>query len=238
MESMTLPGFEAETGAAPGDTGQLGLSGRWSTTTAAGHTALLKNTALWLGVAAVVVVGLIALVSLWPEQAPRVAVDQTIPPSAQEDIAAVVAPGSLAVELGQVAERWNEVDLTPKIVKGFILHPEVGQFDSFTYRFNESSLLAGAYDPENDYVYAFMASSWLSDEAAPHLSLHLCHLTQPYSQECIDTFITVGLAGQTLESFVDLETPYETEWKMGEHTWRLEIADNIQTIRVLGPGAG
>ena len=236
---MTLPGFESETGAAPGDTSRFGLSGRWSTVTMQqSDVDVIKRGWVWLAAGAGLSLALVALIALWPESEPRVIVEHTLPASAQDDIAAVIAPGSLAVKITQVSERWNEVDLPPQISSGFILHPEVGQFDSFTYRFNDSSLMAGAYDPSDEYVYAFMASSWLSDEAAPHISLHLCHLTQPYSQECIDAFHQVGLGGQPLASYADLETPYETEWTLGEHTWRLEIAENVQTIRVLGPGAG
>jgi hypothetical protein len=234
---MTLPGFESETGAAPGDTGRFGLSGRWSTVALEpSDVEVIKRGWVWLALGAGVIVAMAVVVALWPDSDPLVAVEQTLAPSAQPNIAA--APGSLAVRFSQVIDSWNEVDLPPRITRGFILHPEVGQFDSFTYRFNDSSLLAGAYDPDTEYVYAFMASSWLSDEAAPHLGQHLCHLTQPYSQECIDTFNQTGLGGQPLASFVDLGVPYETQWQIGDHTWRLVIDQNVQTIRVLGAGAG
>jgi hypothetical protein len=236
---MTLPGFESETGAAPGDTGRFGLSGRWSTVTMEpSDVELIKRGWVWLALGGGVILALVVIVALWPDSEPRVVTENTIPVAAPADLAAAIAPGSLAVKISQVIDSWNEVDLPPRISRGFILHPEVGQFDSFTYRFNDSSLLAGAYDPDTEYVYAFMASSWLSDEAAPHLGLHLCHLTQPYSQECIDTFHQVGLGGQPLANFADLEAPYETQWQIGEHTWRLVIDQNVQTIRVLGAGAG
>jgi hypothetical protein len=213
------------------------LSGRWSTFTPnQAEFAVLKRSLGWIGVAVAVFGALIALVIFWPESEPRVVVDHTLPASAPEDVAATLAPGSLAVTLPQVTERWNEVDLPSRIDGGLIIHPESGRLDSFTFHFNESSLIAGAYDPENEYVYALMASSWLSDEAASHFGQHLCHLTQPYSQECIDDFQQVGLAGQPLSSYVDVT--YESSWMVGEHTWRINIAENIQTIRVIGPEGG
>ena len=234
---MTLPGFESDAGAAPGDNARFGLSGRWSMVTLKpADLAVMKRAGGWLVLAIGLGLAVITLISLWPSTVPEASVEHTLPPAAEAEIAASIAPGSLGVKLAYVAERWNEVALPPPITGGFIRNPESGQFDSFTYRFNQSSLLAGAYDPANDYVYAVMTSSWLSDESATRLSQHVCHLVNPYSQECLDDFAKKGLLGQPLESYRDLE--HQTEWTIGEQVWRLHIVDNIQTIRVLGPGAG
>jgi hypothetical protein len=234
---MTLPGLENDAGTAPGDTGPFGLSGRWSMVTLEpSDLAVMKRAGGWLVLAIGLGLAAITLISVWPSTGPEASAEHTLPPAAEAEIAASIAPGSLGVKLADVAERWNEVALPPRITGGFLRNPESGQFDSFTYRFNQSSLLAGAYDPINDYVYAVMASSWLSDESAARLNQHVCHLVSPYSQECLDAFAIKGLVGQPLESYRDLE--HQTEWTIGEQVWRLHIVDNIQTIRVVGPGAG
>jgi hypothetical protein len=60
-------------------------------------------------------------------------------------------------------------------------------------------------------------------------------MTAPYSQDCIDAYVEEGLAGLTLDEYVDLT--HQAEWKVGDHTWRLEIGQNLLALRVYGPDA-
>jgi hypothetical protein len=234
MESITLPGFESDAGVAPSDGGRFGLSGRWSTThLGSSEVDIIKRGSGWMALAVALVIGVVLLVAALPDSAPAPSPEHTLPPS---EVAEMLAPDSLGIKSTDLAAIWNEVDAPPRITGGLIRSPEIGKFDSFSYRFNETSLFAGAYDPTDDYVYALMASSWIGDDSASRLGLHLCHLVQPYSQECIDTFFEVGMDGKTLDAYADLE--HQSEWELGEHQWRLTIADNVATIRVLAPGAG
>jgi hypothetical protein len=186
-----------------------------------------------MALAAALIVGVMALIAAWPDDTSAPSPVRTLPPS---ELAEVTAPDSLGLKSADLPARWNEVDAPPPITGGLIRSLEIGKFDSFSYRFSDTSLLAGAYDPADDYVYALMASAWIGDESATRMGFHLCHLAQPFSQECIDDLVERGLAGKTLAEYTDLV--HEAEWTLGENRWSLEIAENIATIRVLGPGAG
>ncbi len=235
---MTLPGFETATEDEPpaDPTGSLGLSGRLSVV--AGKPLivdLIRKGWRWALVGAVLMTLFLALLNIWPRSPHQIQVDHTLPPGAHDDLMVVEAPDSLGVRVGDLAQRWNEVEVPPRISRGLIRSPETGRFDGFSYRFSNSSMLAGAYDKSNDFLYALMASTWLSDENAHRMTIHLCHVVSPFSQECIDAYFREGLARMELEEYRDLQ--HRSEWTVGENLWRLTIADNIQTIRVLGPGA-
>lgn len=234
---MTLPGLETDTESPVDPADSFGLSGRWAVVSGEPTVIdLIKRGGKWAALAGVVVASMITVAVFWPTSTPKVQVDNTLPPGAQDNLIATVAADSLQVELGDLTERWNEVEVPPRINSGLIRSPEAGQFDSFTYRFNTSSLIAGAYDKSNEFVYALMVSTWLSDENATRMSIHLCHVVAPYSQECIDAYFEQGLARQSIEQYRDVE--HHTEWTAGDYRWRLTIVDNIQTIRVLSSGAG
>lgn len=234
---MTLPGLEADAEPPVDPADSLGLSGRWSVTSGEFTVIdLIKVGGKWLALFGVVVVTMITVVLFWPTSTPVVQVDRTLPPGAHDDLEVVVAPDSLGVKLGDLTQTWNEVEAPPRISGGLIRSPETGRFDSFTYRFNTSSLIAGAYDKSNEYLYALMVSTWISDENATRMSIHLCHVVSPFSQECIDAYYEQGLGRQPIDQYRDVE--HRAEWTVGESRWRLSIVDNIQTIRVLSPGAG
>jgi hypothetical protein len=171
------------------------------------------------------------LVSAGDTPEPEQTVTVTLPP---EDPHPSI-PGSLDVYMDQVIDRWNTVDGAPRINRGLTRHNEVGDYDTFIYRFGDWGRLAGAYDPENDAIYALLITGTFSAEDTDQLYLHLCYVIAPYSQDCIDAYHGEGLDGGTLEDFTDLSR--ETEWTVGDATWRLEIAQNVMTVRVYGPDA-
>jgi hypothetical protein len=162
-----------------------------------------------------------------PEQTPTV----TVPP--QDPYPPI--PGSLSVYMGQVIDRWNTVDGPPRINRGLTRHNEVGEYDTFIYRFGDWGRLAGAYDAGNDAIYALLITGTFSAEDTDQLYLHLCYVTAPFSQDCIDAYHEEGLDGGALEDFTDIS--HEAEWTVGEGTWRLQIEQNVMTIRVYGPDA-
>jgi len=143
--------------------------------------------------------------------------------------------GSLDVYMDQVTELWNSVDSPPRIVRGLTRQNEIGEYDTFLYRFGEWGRVAGAFDPNSEVLYALLAAGQVNGEATDQLYLHLCFMVAPFSQECIDSYHQIGLAGGSLADFLD--TTHEAEWKLGEHTWRLEIDQNVVTIRIYGADA-
>ena len=146
----------------------------------------------------------------------------------------VPAPSeSLGIFLPDLAEQWNVVSGSPNITKGFTRYSEAGEYDSFLYRFGDWGRLAGVYDPSTDAVYAILATGHIRSNPTSGLFQRLCFVLYPFSQECIDTYKEQGLDSGALEDFVDVD--HNAEWKMGDQTWRLEIKDNILTIRVLAP---
>ena len=146
-----------------------------------------------------------------------------------------VVPGSLGIHMDEVTEAWNTVEGPPTIARGLTRYNESGEYDTFIYRFGEWGRLAGAYDPENDAIYALLAAGWLSQDATDQLYLRLCFMVAPYSQECVDSYFEHGLGGGTLDDFTD-ET-HEAQWLLGDHSWRLEIDQNVLIIRVFGADA-
>jgi hypothetical protein len=125
------------------------------------------------------------------------------------------------------------VEDPPLISGGITTSPEPGALDSFLYRFNDSAFIAGAYDPSNHYVYALMLRSNLNYEPTSGIFVHLCHLLHPGSQACLETFIEeTGMFGRSPTEFIDIE--HFATWEFEGHEWRLEIRNNVETIRVLG----
>lgn len=231
MEPLTLPGLEEESEAGPET---VGLGGK--TSVVASHPALLdliRKGGMWVTIVLGFGLLVIVAVAMWP-RAPSAPSD-TLAPIGTQPNSPSLSTDSLGFRFPDLTARWNEVDAPPSITKGIPRTPEIGAYDGFTYRFNQSSLLAGVYDDRTEEVYALLASSWISDENAHRLVIHLCHLAHPYDQACLDAYFEDGLGGKTLEDFRDME--HRAEWRLGEVTWRLEIVDNIQSLRVIAPGA-
>ncbi|MGB7860652.1 MAG: hypothetical protein WBM90_09160 [Acidimicrobiia bacterium] len=144
--------------------------------------------------------------------------------------------GSLGVFVEDLTDAWNTVADPPAITKGLTRYAESGQYDSFLYRFGEWGRLAGAYDPADDAVYALLATAQMNNAGAADMYQHVCFVVHPYSQECIDMYLENGLGGSSLTDFVD--TTHNSEWKIDDKTWQLEIASNVLTMRVLSEKAG
>ncbi len=178
---------------------------------------------------AVVVIDVVSSLGATPEPQPTVAA--TTAPIATPEPA---LPGSLGLYMDQIGDTWNTLDSEPRVTKGLTRYSESGEYDTFVYRFGEWGRLAGAYDRETDAVYALMASGWMSEPATSQFYLRLCFMTAPYSQECVDSYLERGLGNVVIE---ELEGAHRSEWKVGDHSWRLTIEGNLMTIRVFGADA-
>lgn len=182
-----------------------------------------------LTVVAMTVVGLLSTLGDSPQ--PEPVATGTIPP--QDPYPPI--PGSLGIYMDQLTVLWNTVEGPPRITRGLTRHNEIGEFDTFIYRFGDWGSLAGAFDPDTEAVYALLATGSFTQPATAQLYVHVCFLVAPYSQECIDAYHEQGLAGGTLEDFVDIV--HEAEWTLGDDTWRLQIGHNLMAIRVYGEDA-
>jgi hypothetical protein len=142
--------------------------------------------------------------------------------------------GSLGIEFADLQKAWNALPDPPYILKGISITPEAGVLDSFMYRFDEAALLAGAYNPDDGYIYALMAKVGIRHEAMSNMYVHLCYLLYPGTQECFDTYIEEsGVYGKTPDELS--EADHLSSWYYDGNEWRVEITDDIETIRVLGP---
>lgn len=145
------------------------------------------------------------------------------------------ATGSLGIHWGEVSNRWNGLGHPPTMTSGLTRETESGPYDTFRYRFDDAAVLAGAFDREDGSVHALMASVGLFHGAAPNFYLHLCFMLHPYSQECIDAYLEEGLASRQLSEYAGVD--HQAQWELGDQLWKLEIAEDVQTIRVLSESA-
>jgi hypothetical protein len=144
---------------------------------------------------------------------------------------------SLGVRFEDLTDRWNAFDASPLIVKGISITPESGPLDSFVYRFDNNSVLAGAYNPDDGYLYALMVKANMSLGSISNVYTHVCYLLYPGTQDCLDTWVhSSGLFGKTSDELADLD--FETDWSFNDKQWRLSVDNNVETIRVLAPGQG
>lgn len=192
----------------------------------------------WVAAVGCFAIAVVVVVNAWPEEQTLADVRGTGGgiPAVGADAVDEAPEGSLGFELGEVTALWNEIDQGPGIRRGLVRTPERGRFDGFVYQFDEDSSLAGAYDPDDEYVYALLASVRLRHDSAEDFYLHLCYMVHPFSQECIDGYLEKGLGGGSLESFVGVE--HSAEWVIEDVTWRLDIAGNVQQLRALGDRSG
>ena len=114
--------------------------------------------------------------------------------------------------------------------------PESGELDAFLHRFDNSAVLAGAYDPDNGYVYALLARAGVHHESVSNMYIHLCSLLHPGSQECLNAYIDENnMFGKTMLDFVDVS--HDIRWVFEGNEWRTTVFDNIVTVRVQAPGS-
>ncbi len=146
---------------------------------------------------------------------------------------AAPAQGSLGFLLDDLTPGWNAVEHPPLITTGILTSPEPGELDSFLHRFDESAMVAGAYDPVDGSVYALMVRSGVHHESISNLYVHLCYLLHPSSQECLESFIEeTGMFGRAPAEFAS--AGLNASWEFEGHEWEIEIAGDIETIRVQG----
>ncbi|MDP9143887.1 MAG: SHOCT domain-containing protein [Actinomycetota bacterium] len=206
-------------------------------TAAFGAYALIENRVVngrwmaWTGIAAGVLFSLVAIFFSGGNE--TVSAGPPALPSGPE-VLAEIPVGSLGVRFADIQEGWNELDEPPFILRGISTTPEAGPLDSFIYRFDGGALLAGAYNPSDDYIYALMGKAGLRHEASSSMYLHLCYLLYPGTQECFDAYVEEsGVFGMTVDDLSGAD--HYASWMFDGNEWRLEIADDIQTLRVLGP---
>jgi hypothetical protein len=193
--------------------------------------ATLFEKGIWVSAAAGVGLGVFLITSLTggtanPDSNVAPVVDTA--PAAREPVA-----GSLGMYVEDLPELWNTVSDPPEIRGAFTRYTESGEYDSFLYRFGEWGRFAGAYDRENDAVYALAASGQFQNSAAADLYLHVCYIVEPFSQECIEAYFAQGLEGGVLDDYIDGSR--DASWQLGENTWSVEIEGNVLTLRVLSP---
>ena len=199
--------------------------------------ATLVQGGLWVTMAGGVAVAVVMIGSLFSGSDNPSAVQGSTDNAAVAPAASgPPVPGSLGINIDDLADLWNTLTEPPNITRGFVHNTEPGQYDSFIYRFGDWGRLAGAYDPSTDALYALLATGQVNREATAQLYLHLCFVLHPYSQECIDNYFEKGLADGTLADFADVS--HQAEWQMDDQTWRLDIEGNVLTIRVLGAAVG
>lgn len=186
-----------------------------------------RPTRIWIAIGVAVLVA-VAGISRWFDSA-EPPLEAQAPLSVPAGVPA--APGSLGLSLDEVPDLWNSLERSPSVQRGILKNPESGPLDAFHYRFSNTGYLAGAYDPDDESVYALMVTASLHEEFAPNMYLHLCFMLHPYSPECIDNYVEGGLAGEALDHYIGGER--SAEWTMGTQVWRLSISQDLLTLRVL-----
>lgn len=193
--------------------------------------ASLFEKGIWLSALAGLGLGAILISSLAGGSATP---ESTAPPVAEVEPAGTEpVPRSLGVFVEDLPDLWNTVSEPPEIRGAFTRYAESGDYDSFIYRFGEWGRFAGAYDREDDAIYALAASGQFHNAAVADLYLHLCYIVEPFSQECIDAYFDQGLDGGVLDDYID--GSHQATWELGENRWSVEIEGNVLTLRVLSP---
>jgi hypothetical protein len=139
---------------------------------------------------------------------------------------------TLGIRFDEVRELWNSIEQGPSISTPLRRTPENSELDGFRHGFDNSAELIGAYRDSDDYLVALVARASVEHPDVSTLYLHMCHLINPFSPECIDNYFTTGLGGQTLE---ELATGHSTSWTYEGNEWRVSIEGKLLTIRVLAP---
>ena len=207
----------------------------WVTTGLGGAGLAIKKVenGRWMAWTAIVLGVIFSMANLFFTD--ETATADPIPASASmPEVLAEIPIGSLGVRFGELPERWNALDKPPYLLKGISATPEPGPLDAFTYRFDGGAVLAGAYNPSDDYIYALMVRAGVRHEASATMYVHLCYLLYPGTQECFDAYVEEsGIFGKKAEGLEGSD--HYSSWVLDGNEWRLEIANDIQTMRVLGP---
>jgi hypothetical protein len=147
-------------------------------------------------------------------------------------VTVAVPPDTLEIRFDDVRELWNSIEQGPMISQQLRRIPETGEFDTFRHGFDTSAELIGAYRDSDDYLVALVARASVEHPNVSTLYLHMCHVVDSFSPECIDNYFSNGLGRQTLE---DLAPGHSTSWIHDGNEWRVSIEGKLLTIRVLAP---
>lgn len=148
---------------------------------------------------------------------------------------AVIPEGTLGIRFDQIEEAWNSTEQSPELMSPLRRTPETGELDSFYHRFDPQAELIGAYRDSDDYLVALLVRAHIDHPAISTIYLHLCHVVNPFSPECLDNYFSIGLGGLTLAELA--ETGAENSWTYEDNDWRVTVSDHQLTIRVLSPEA-
>lgn len=148
---------------------------------------------------------------------------------------AEVPADTLGIRFEQLRDLWNSVEHPPLVTSPLRRTPEGGELDSFYYRFDPQAELIGAYRDSDDYLVALLVRANVEHVAVSTIYLHLCHLVNPFSPECLDNYFSLGLGGIELAELT--KTGSETTWMYEDNEWRVNVTGNQLTIRVVAPGA-
>jgi hypothetical protein len=188
----------------------------------------------WMAWVGLVLGGLVAVIMILMNSDQTTVQAQPVAPAEELELAAPSGE-SLGVRFDTLRQEWNALELAPLITSEIRPTPEPGGLDSFLHRFDGSSVLAGAYDPIDQSIYAFMARTDVRHESASGMYLHLCHLLHPGYQECLTTFIEENnLFGKSFEELAGVN--HDRSWLLEGDEWRLTISGNVATFRVQSPG--
>ncbi len=145
-----------------------------------------------------------------------------------------VPVGSLGVRFGDMTEGWNALPDPPHVLRGFSTNPEPGPLDSFIHTFDSGAILAGAYNPADQYVYALMSKVNLADPDLPNFYVHLCYLLYPGTNECFEAYVEESnVFGKTPDELASAD--HSASYRFDGNEWRIEVTGDVLTLRVLGP---
>lgn len=185
----------------------------------------------WAGMALGALFTVINLMSGPTEAPPVVALPES---NADAVIEANPPDGSLGIRFDTLPEEWNAFGQPPFITTSIIRAPESAALDSFQYRFDSKTLVAGAYDPDDGYVYALLLRAGLNHESISQMYVRLCYLIHPGAQDCLNTFVEENnMFGKSPLDFVGLV--HDETWTFEGNEWNLTISHDVQTIRVSDP---
>ena len=185
----------------------------------------------WAGIALGALFTVVNLISGPTEAPPAVAMPDS---NAAAVIEADPPDGSLGIRFDHLPDEWNAFDQPPFITTSIIRTPESGNLDSFLYRFDGSTLIAGGYDPNDRYIYAILMRAALNHESISQMYVRLCSLIHPGSQDCLNTFVEENnMFGKSPIDFLGLV--HDRTWTFEGNEWNLTISHDVQTIRVSDP---
>lgn len=152
-----------------------------------------------------------------------------------QEVAADIPERTLGIRFDQVRQAWNSTEQPPTIRSPLTRTPEGGELDSFFHRFDGQAQMIGAYRDRDDYLVAIQVKANVNHDAIATMFLPLCHILHPFTPECLDNYFTIGLAGTSVQELN--QTGSDVSWDYEGNEWRVSVAHDELTIRVLAPDA-